>query len=883
MTWLHRLVRRERMEEQLAKELGFHIEQHTAELMARGHDPVEARRLARLELGGPELVKEQCRDARGTRWIEDLFQDVRYALRTLRQKPGFAAVALLSLALGTGASTVMFTVIDGVLLKPYAYRDPGRLARLLEQTDWSTPQGNIWTFSYPNYLDCKRETHGFDMAAWSFHGGTVSAPGAPEMVDGLAVSSNMFSLLGVNVGLGRMFRPDEDQPGAEPVAIISHNLWQRQFGASRDAIGSVLVFDGKPYTVVGVMPAGFRLEDDQVDVFTSFGQNISPRMRDRSTAPHGVHVWVRLDPGATLAQARTELAVVGRRLADQYPKTNHGRTFIAQPLKPNLADTESTLWLLLAAVTLVLLIACANIASLLLARAVSRQRELAMRVALGASRGRLARQCLTESLVLALAGGALGLAMAAVGIRPFALFWPGGLPRAQEVELNWHVLLFTFGVSLGSGLLFGLAPALRASARRLEQSLRAGARTLSGGAHRLHGAFVVSEITIAVVLLVSAGLLGRTMLRLSSLDPGVDIHNVLIARTGLSPATLSDPERTRVAWGYLLERARRVPGVKSIAMVDTVPMRQGSNAIKYSLAAANLDDDQERPIVLANSVTADYLKVTGIPLRKGRFVTDDDRKGTQSVAVIDEVMAQQAFPGEDPIGKHVWIGIGPDPVTVVGIVGHVRQFGLAADDQSKVRAQLYYPFAQVPDIYVRRWSELMSIAVRTAVDPLSLVEPLRREVRGATGDQVLYEIATLEQLAAASLARQRFLLLLFAIFAALALLLASIGIYGVLAYLTSRRVPEIGVRMALGASGPSVMWMVLRQSLKMIAGGIVVGAAGSWLASRYLVRLVEGMRGAEPVTFAIMIAVLIVAALVASFLPARRASRVDPMTALRQE
>jgi predicted permease len=869
------------MEDQLDNELAFHIEQLTADLVARGHSPAEARRLARLELGGPEQVKEECRDARGTRWLEDFFQDVRYAVRTLRQRPGFAAVALLSLALGTGATTVMFSLIDGVMLKPFAYRDPARLLRLWEQTDYNTPGGNIWAFTYPAYLDCKSGVPALDMAAWYFHQGTLGAPGAPEYDDGVYVSPDLFSLLGVNVALGRTFQPEEDRPGAEPVALIGDRLWQRRFGGSREVLGAHLVFDGQPYTVVGVTQPGFRLEDDAFDVITPIGQMPSKLLQGRRW--HGFHVWARLRPGANLAQAKTELATVGHRLAEQYPDSNKGRTFIAEALKPDVGDSKSTLLLLLAAVTLVLLIACANIASLMLARAVSRERELAMRVALGAGKARLMRQCFTESAVLALAGGALGVMLAAIGMRPFALFWPGGLPRVQEVQLNWHVLLFAFAVSLVSGLLFGLAPALRTPARHLEQTLRSGARTLSGGAHRLHGAFVVSEIALAVVLLVSAGLLGRTLLRLSALDPGVNIHNVLTARTALSPATLADPERTRVAWKSLLDEARRIPGVQAIATVDTVPMREGSNPINYSVVSANVDDGREYPTVLANSVTPDYLKVTGIPLRSGRFLTEEDRKGTQSVVAIDEVMAQQAFPGQDAIGKPIWLGIAPDPAIVVGVVGHVRQWGLAADDQSKLRAQLYYPFAQVPDKMVHRWSDLMSIAVRTSGDPLALVEPLRKSIRGAAGDQVLYEINTFESLAAASLARQRFLLLLFGIFAGLALLLACIGIYGVLAYLTSQRVPEIGVRMALGATRPQVMWMVLRQSLTMIVAGIVVGAAGSWFATRSLERMVEGVRSIEPATFAAMIAVLATAALIASFLPARRASRIDPLKALRQE
>jgi putative ABC transport system permease protein len=434
-----------------------------------------------------------------------------------------------------------------------------------------------------------------------------------------------------------------------------------------------------------------------------------------------------------------------------------------------------------------------------------------------------------------------------------------------------------------SGLLFGLAPALRAPARELEQTLRAGARSIAGNSRRLHGVFVVSEIALAVVLLVSAGMLGRTLLRLSSLDPGLNIRNVLTSRVALSPATLANPEKTRVAWQEILERLRGVPGVDSVAMVDTVPMREGSNQIGYTTTAASTVPEDQEPLVLANSVTPDYLKVTGIPLIAGRFLDDQDRKGSESVAVIDEVMARQAFGGEEPIGKHLWIGIGPDPVRVVGVVGHVRQWGLASDDQAKVRAQLYYPFAQVPDELVRRWSQLMSIAVRTRIAPASVLESLRREVRGTGNDQVLYEVNTVEQFVRDSLARQRFLLLLFSVFAGLALVLASIGIYGVLAYLTGQRVPEIGVRMALGASAGEVIWLVMRQSLGMIFTGVVIGALGAWAAGRVLARLVEGAQGPEVSTFAMTIPVLVVAALLASFEPARRASRVDPLIALRQE
>ena len=602
----------------------------------------------------------------------------------------------------------------------------------------------------------------------------------------------------------------------------------------------------------------------------------------RNRGPHPVTVIARMRPGATLGQVQAELATIGPRLADQYPDTNKGRSFVAAPLRPDVEDVQSTLWLLLGAVSLVLLIACVNVASLLLARAVSRDRELAMRVALGAGRGRLVRQCLTESAVLGISGGVLGILLAAIGLRPFVAFWPGSLPRAEEVQLDWHVLLFAMGVSLFSGVLFGLAPALRAPARELEQTLRAGARTVTGSSRRLHGGFVISEIALSVVLLVAAGMLGRTLLRLSSLNPGVNIRNALVMRMALSPDTLASPAKIRTAWQDVLERARRVPGVEAVTMVDTVPMRQGNNQIGYWMTPVRPPENQQ-PVVLATSVTPDYLKVMGIRLLSGRFFDEHDRTGNHSVAVIDDVMSRQAFGGQEPLGKQLWIDMGSDPVTVVGVVGHVRHWGLAGDDQAKVRAQLYYPFAQVPDGLLRRWSELMSIAVRTGIPPLNVVESLRREVRGATNDQVLYEVRTMEQLASDSLARQRFLLFLFGIFAGLALLLACIGIYGVLSYLTGQRVPEMGVRMALGASAGDVMWLVLRQSLGMIFMGVAVGTFAALAAGRLLERLVEGMRPTGPSTFAIMIPILVVAALVASFVPARRASRVEPMRALRQE
>lgn len=890
MTWWQRLTRREQMEEQLEKEMRFHLDEHTKELIAQGVGSEEARRQARLTLGGPEQTKENCRDARGTRWLEDFFKDVRFALRMLRKNPGFATIALLTLALGTGATTVMFTVVNGVLLKPVPYPHPSRLVDMQEKTEKATRMGNLWAFAYPNYLDCKRESHSLMMAAWREAGGAIRETDKAEYVDARQVSSDLFSVLEVSVEHGRAFSSGDDHLGATPVAIISHELWTRLFAGNLLALGTQIVYAAQTYTIVGILPAGFEL-DGQADVFTPLGQDPSPIMQRRDRHP-GLQVTGRLQPGVTLAQASTEIDLIGHGLAEKYPDSNAGRTFIAELMRPDVGDIGSTLWLLLGAVCLVLLIACANVANLLLARAVSREREFAMRAALGARRGRLVRQCLTEGAVLGISGGALGVFFAAVGIRPFVAFWPGSLPRANQIQLDWRVLLFTLGISLLCGILFGLAPALRIPARNLEQALRSGARSLSGGSRRLHGSFVISEVALAVVLLVSAGILGRTLIRLASLEPGLNVHNVLTARLQLSPATYENPALMRAAWQDVLDHARQIPGIESVATVDTVPMRVGTNQISYS-STPDMPRPDQLPITLADSVSPGYLHVMGISLLKGRFIDDHDRQGTELVVVIDEVMAKLAFGGQDPIGKRIWIPDSdspfssgthsPDAVRVVGLVGHVRQWGPASDDEAKVRAQIYYPFAQVADPYLRRWSELMSIAVRTNSAPLNMIESLKKEISGASHDQVLNDVRTMEQLSIESLTQQRLLMLLFGIFSGLALLLACIGVYGVLAYLTSQRVSEIGIRMAVGATAGDVVLLILRQSMWMIFLGVGFGVAGSLVAGRLLERFVAGVKSLEPFTFAAMVFLLILAALFASYVPARRASRIDPMRALRQE
>lgn len=825
--------------------------------------------------GNPENSRVDARRWSMVDFLDSVLRDLRYAFRSFRHRPGFVAVALLTLALGISATTVMFTVINGVLLKPLSYPASDRLVTMHDSTD---KYGDIW-FAYPDFLDCQQQSRSLALAAWAFGGGMVTEPGEAEFVTSRAISREFFSVLGLNLARGRSFLAEENRPGDAPVAIISYNMWQRRFGGSPDVVGKKLTFDGKSYTITGVSPADFQLNGDQ-DVFTPLGQGTERRMQLR--AANFLHIIARLKPDVAFDAAQAEMAQIARNLAHQYPESNTGRNFVIQPLRAELvADVQSTLWLLLGAVGLLLLIACANVASLLLSRAVAREREFALRVALGAGRGRMVRQCLTESSLLGLFGGVLGVLLAAACMHPFLLFWPGNLPRVEEVQLDWRVLLFAFVVSLFSAILFGLAPALRAPTRDLEPALRAGSKTISGSSRRLHSIFVISQIALALVLLVSAGMLGRTVLRLSSLDPGLDVKNVLVARVAFSPGAIKDPQQTRASWRSLLDRASHVPGIRAAAFTDIVPMRTGSNEVGYWTTEAPPPPDQT-PLTLLTSVTPDYMKVMGIPLREGRFFNDDDRLGNNPVVMIDEVLARHAFRGQSAVGKRIFLqDIGP--VQVAGVVGHVRHWGLAGDDRAQVRDQVYMPLAFLPDPLTRIFSSFLSVVVRTDVAPLNVAEPLRRELRGSTGDEALYEIRTMEQLASASIARQRFLVMLFGVFAGLALVLACVGIYGVLAYLTSQRIPEIGVRMALGASRGNIIQLVLRQSLGMILGGAGLGILAALAAGRLLLHLVDGMAPTEPLTMVAVIAVLFAAALLASFVPARRASRLDAVQALRNE
>ncbi|PYV74834.1 MAG: hypothetical protein DMG96_19185 [Acidobacteria bacterium] len=811
--------------------------------------------------------------------MNGLLQDLRIAIRGLRQKPGFALLAILILALGSGAATIMFTVVSGVVLKPLAYPDSDRLVAVHVQAD---KFGDVWGFSYPDFLDCLRDCRSFEgITAWGYSGGTVSAPGEPEYVTGRRVSSELFSVLRIQLVRGRSFEAEEDQFGAAPVVIISTRLWQQRYGSDPHAVGMSLNYDGKAYTIVGIAPPGFQL-DGVADVFTPLGQTNEPRMRWR--AARFLHVVGRLHRGVTLAQAQSELAVLSQRLAKAYPADNGGITQVLHPLQAELVQgVKPTLLLLLGAVIVVLLIGCVNVASLFLTRVVSRQHEFALRLALGAPRVRLLRQCLTESGALGICGGLLGLLLALVGTHPFIRFWPDGMPRVEDIHVDWRVLLFALSASILTGLIFGLIPALRANNSAIEETLRSRSRTIAGSARRPLSAFVMCQIALALVLLSAAGVLGRTLLRLSSLNPGIDIRNVLTARVGVSPGVLSDPTKSRADWKNLLEDVRRLPPVKSAALTDIVPMREGENTLWYS-TTATIPPLSQAPWALASAVTPDYLNVMRLPLVRGRFFGDNDKLGNTQVVAIDEKLAHHAFGAEDPVGKLLWIpAMGNNPVEVVGVVGHVRHWGLAGDDLSRIQDQVYYPLAEVPDRLVRLFSSIISLVIRTYVPPLNTIQALQQQARGAVGDQSLYEINTMEQLASGSLAQQRFLFLLFSIFSALALLLACVGIYSVLAYLMSQRVPEIGIRLAMGANSSDIVRLVLRESLVIILAGTAIGLATSLGTGRVLRHLVPTVQTSQASIFAVILPTMIAVALFASYIPARRAARVDPMVALRYE
>ncbi len=868
------LFRKRAVEEALDDELRSSVEVLTQEKMKRGLSPSEARREALIELGGIEQVKEEVRAVRTGRFLEDFARDLRFAYRTLAKSPGFTAVTVLTLALGIGTNTAIFSVVNGVLLRPLPYPDPGRLVTVYE-TGRDLTRGSV---SYPNFLDWRREGRSFtDMAAYRSNDVILTGSGEPEHLLGEHVSAGFFSALGTSPYLGRTFSPQEDQKGAEEVVILTYGLWKRSFGADPHILGKTLTLSGKGSTVVGVLRADFRFRDP-AELYIPLGQWNEPGLYDREVHP-GLHGIARLGPGVTLAEGQAEMSAIARHLSEQYPKSNAGRGVALVPMKDDIVgNIRPTLLILLGAVAFVLIIACANVANLLLARSTARAREFAVRAALGAGRRRVVQQLITESLLLALGGGGMGVLLAFWGTRLALAAAPNTLPHSDSIGLDPYVLLFTIAISTLAGILFGLTPAFRSSNVNLQEALKEGTRGSGGSRHRAERVFVIVEVSLAVVLLAGAGLMIQSIWRLWRVDTGFNTHNLLTAQVALSPGVRGDPSATRVASQQMLARVATVPGVRSLALTNLIPLTDDWNEIPFWIGTAAQPPADQMRSALFYIASPDYLRVMGIPLITGRFFTERDTTTTPTVVVIDDVMAKHIFSGEDPIGKQInlpFLG----RVQIVGVVGHVKQ----RLDANETVNELYFPFFQIPDKLMAGSPTGIDLLLRTGPVPFSLLAPVRAQVAGPTLDQPLYGVRTIEQIMSVSMARRRFTMLLLIIFAAAALVLAAVGIYGVMSYAVSLRTHEIGVRMALGASRDTVLGMVLREGMTLAVTGTIVGLLAAMGLTRFMASLLFGVHPTDPWTMVAVATLLGAIALFASFVPAWRAARVDPIVALRNE
>jgi len=857
-----------------------HIESETQDNIERGMSPEEARYAAIRKFGNVTRVKEETREVWRVVWIEQLIVDIRFGLRMLGKNPGFAAIAILTLALGIGANTAIFSVVQGVVLAPLPYPDPDRLVLIRENNP--ALQHLVWV-SYPDFLDWQRNARSFQQMAaleWEYY--NLTSPGAPEHLNGKAVSTGFFNTLGVKLTLGREFAPQEDKQGGAPVVIISDRLWRDRFHGSAEALGKSVALDGVAYTIVGVASAGFRFEDE-TDIYVPAGQG-NPLLFSDRTIPMILCV-ARLKAGVTLAQAAEELGAVQENLDRLYPVADRGLGIDVASLKQVVVgDVSGTLLLLLGAVAVVLLIACANVANLLLARSAARTREFAIRSALGASRARIGLQLVTESVLLSLAGGGIGLLVAKWGLSVVLAAAPETLPRSENIGVNVSVLFFTFGISLAVGILFGLAPAIKSSKGDLQTSLKEGGRGSTGTHHRAQSGLVIVQMALTLVLLAGAGLLFRTIHRLWDVNPGFDPHDVVTFKVGLSPSLTKTPSIKQIAYKQLVERIRQIPGVQAADLTVLVPLGHSSNSGPFLVGSQESASIAEAPRAQFYWTGPEYLRTMGIPLLKGRYFAPEDTTKSDPVVVIDNVLAHTYFPDRDPVGQTMTI---PHwrAVRIIGVVGHVQHRDLGNFNryiQNAIYASLY----QLPDEWIANFYTDLTVTVRTPLNTATLI-PMVKAAIYSTGDtQPIYNVQTMEELISQSMSAQRFPMILLGAFAALALLLASVGIYGVISYSVTQRVHEIGIRRALGAQGREVFQMVIGQGLRLALVGVAIGVLAALTLTRLLSsfsRLLYGVGASDPATFVTISAVLTVVAVLACYIPARRATRVDPMVALRYE
>jgi putative ABC transport system permease protein len=870
------LFRRRAAETDLDEELRFHAEQQREKYMQAGMTIDEATRRVRLEFGGLDQVKEECREARGISLMETLLQDIRYALRTLRKAPGFTAVAVLTLALGIGANTAIFSIVDGVLLRPLPYRDPARLIALNE----TTPKVGTVSVSYPDFQDWRAQSRSFsEMAAVYGVGFNLAGINQPENISGEAVSTNFLSLLGVRPFIGRDFDASEEKAGTAPVVLLSYQLWQAKFAGDHNVVGRIISLDGRGFTIIGVLPQDFR-SMDKIDVIEPVGVWLTNNPDIERGNRGDMTVVGRLTAGTSFAQARAEMDGIARRLEQAYSSTNDQVGVLLRPIREVfVSDIRPAILILFGAVVFVLLIACANVANLFLMRGAGRTKEIALRIALGASRGRIIRQLLAESFVLAFLGGLVGMALAAAGIEGIGHLITVDSLAGANVNLNGAVLLFAAAAVVLSTFFFGLAPAIQSTKSGVQSKLKDGGRTTGAGAgqHHWRSILAIAEISLALILLVGAGLMMKSLYRLLSVDPGFRSDRVLTMEMNLRTSQYDKDPAILNFWQQVLDRVRTLPGIENAALGTAIPLTDSHSRSDVTIEGMALPKPGSFPHPDTHIVSPAYACTLGVPIIEGREFVDTDRENVPRVAMINARMARESFPKESPVGKRIMFGhpsakSAPKWMTIVGVVGDTRLYGLA----NPSRLEIYIPFRQNAEDH-------MSLVVKSAIDPAALSSLIRGVVAEIDKDQPISGISTMNQVILNSVSTRRITLILLGLFSTLALVLAAIGIYGVISYSVAQRTHEIGIRMALGAQKKDVLRMILAQGVKIAGTGVVIGMAASFGLTRLMTKLLFSVSAADPLTFAAVAIVLILVAMFACYIPARRTLRVDPMIALRYE
>ncbi len=884
---LRSLFCRDAAESDLDDELRFHFDHHIEKYVRSGMTLGEATRQARLDFGGMDQVKEECRDARGVRFLDEFLQDLGYGVRTLLRTPLFTIVAILTLALGIGANSALFSVVNGVLLNPLPFPQPEQLVTIHE----SKASFRTGSVSYPNFLDWRKDSQTFSAMAVSRSTSFIlTGAGETEQVGAQFVTSDFFGILGVKPAVGRGFTEEDDQKGSAPVALISAGFWRAKFGSSPEVLGKSLTLDGADYTIVGVIPSDFDL---MLGTFCTSEIYVplvhwSNHLLFNRGAGLGIHGIGRMKPGITIDKARMDLAHVTRNLATAYPDFDKGIGASLIPFKAHLVGrVEPFLLLLFGSVGFVLLIVCANIANLLLVRSTERAREFAIRIALGASRARIIRQVLTESLLLAVVGGAFGLLLSHFGTSAAVGALPSDLPRAKEIGTDYRVLFFTATAALSAGVLFGLLPSLRISRTDPQRSLKNGGRGGSGAFRVAHGAFVVGEIAISLVLLVGATLMLRSLAHLRSVDPGFNPRNVLTFGYSLSPSRFNESaDMTRATIRNVGDRLSSLTGVQAVSMSwGAVPLYGDDECLFWLDGQPKPASKNDMSSALDYVVDPGYLKVMGIRLLRGRFFADSDDEHSPPVVVLDESFARKYFPKGDAIGKRIHLDLLGEggKAEVIGIVDHVKQWGIASDDAHMLQAQLYLPFMQLPDEVMAMNPSGIQALVRFVGPSSAIFDRIRHAIQDMDSQQVAYGAQTMEDVISVSIASQRYTAILLGTFAALALLLSCIGVYGVLSFLVSQRRQEIGIRMALGAQRQDVLRLIVGKGARMALLGVAIGVAAALALTRLMIGMLYGVTATDPLTFASVALLLMLIALAACYLPAMQATRVDPLVALRDE